>query len=80
MTVTIIIYAFIILYIILRGFYISIKPICNVQKRESFQDSISLSAMPFCSNMEIINLYAFAINFLLLSFISISILPGRRIR
>lgn len=73
--ITITIYSFIILYIICRGFYISRKPLCNVQKRESFQDSISLSAMPFYSNMGSINLFAFAINFLLLSFISLTLLP-----
>lgn len=75
MMITITIYSFIILYIIGRGFYISRKPLCNVQKKESFQNSISLSAMPFYSNMGSINLFAFAINFLLLSFISISLVP-----
>lgn len=75
MMITITIYTFIILYIIGRGFYITRKPLCNVQKKESFKDSISLSAMPFYSNMGSINLFAFVINFLLLSFISLTLLP-----
>lgn len=68
MIITLTIYSLIILYVIGRGFSTSIKkPLCNVQKIESFQNSISLGLMPFYSNMGIINLLCIFINVVLIS-------------
>jgi len=52
-----------------RGFYISKKPLSNIQNRESFQDSINLIALPFYFNQGKINFFAFFINFILISFL-----------
>lgn len=75
MMITLTIYICIIGYIIFKAFYVSIKPFNNSTNTLLFQDSISLSAMRFYSNMEKINLFAFFINFIFLSFISFSLLP-----
>lgn len=56
-------------------FYISRKPLGNIQNRESLQDSLSLSALPFYINQGKINLFAFVINFILISFFSLTLLP-----
>lgn len=66
MIITTVIYFFLIIYIIVKGFLIFIKPLDNVQKKESIQDSIYLSAMPFCLNTEKINIYALFINFFII--------------
>lgn len=75
MIILTIIYSLIILYIIVKGLYISRKPIGNIQNRESLQDSISLSALPFYINQGKIDLFAFAINFFFLSLISFILIP-----
>jgi len=75
MIITLIIYILIIIYIIIKGFYTFIKFFHNDRRIELFYDSISINAIPFYFNQGKINIFTFFINFLFLSFISLSLLP-----
>jgi len=67
--ITLIIYLSIISYIIVKGFYKTIKSINNNQKIKLFYDSISIDSIPFFINMQKINLLCIFINLILISFI-----------